>query len=183
MSNIILYKNVLIVGASRGIGLAWVKKFLKLNRTRQADKTLYNIYATIRSESNQNLLDVQTPQLKILTHFDMGEENCYKKLQNLPNFNFIVINAGIMKTDTLETVKYKDFMDQFNVNSVGPVRILHGLFDNFIKKPSNCQTRILITSSVAGSHKLLEKAPIDTRRNYAYRMSKSALNTAGQLLA
>lgn len=85
----------------------------------------------------------------------------------------LVLNAGILLGDTLETLDFEGARKQFEVNALGPLRVAKALLPNLREG-----SKIAIVTSRMGS-----VADNGSGRMYGYRMSKAAVNMAGVSLA
>jgi NAD(P)-dependent dehydrogenase (short-subunit alcohol dehydrogenase family) len=90
-----------------------------------------------------------------------------------PTLDVVINNAGILKTDSFGTLDYDGMLEQFRVNTLGPLRITEALLDN-LKEGS----KVAIVSSRVGSI-----ADNGSGGNYGYRASKSAVNQIGMNLS
>ena len=82
-------------------------------------------------------------------------------------------NAGILRDEQLATMDYDQIRQQFEVNTLGPLRVTTTLLDRIPEGG-----RIGLMTSRMGSI-----ADNDSGGRYGYRMSKAALNAAGKSLA
>ena len=89
-----------------------------------------------------------------------------------PTLDVVINNAGILKTDSFGTLDYDGMLEQFRVNTLGPLRITEALLDN-LKEGS----KVAIVSSRVGS---IEDN--SSGGNYGYRASKAAVNQIGMNL-
>jgi NAD(P)-dependent dehydrogenase (short-subunit alcohol dehydrogenase family) len=85
----------------------------------------------------------------------------------------IINNAGILKRETLEELHFDQIRQQFEINSLGPLRVSTALLDNLSEG-----SKIAIITSRMGS-----VADNTSGSRYGYRMSKAAVNMAGVSLA
>jgi NAD(P)-dependent dehydrogenase (short-subunit alcohol dehydrogenase family) len=156
-------QNVLITGANRGIGLALVREYLG-----RGDQ----VFAACRHPGEVLPLtgavvidgvDVTNPDsLEGLAHRLEGHK-----------VDLLINNAGILISDRLENLKFDAILKQFEVNSLGPLRVTAALLPVFAKK-----AKIGLMTSRMGSI-----ADNTSGGYYGYRMSKAALNAAGVSLA
>ena len=168
-----MFQNVLIIGASRGIGLEWANQF--------SSRSDINLYLTCRT-INSNLQAFQTkyPTVKIIENIDVSDDQVVENLKNcqlLPKtLDLVIFNSGVLKREpkfsdwTTESLIY-----QFNINSIGPLRAMRGL-ENKLNE-ANSLSKFFIVSSRMGS---ISDA---SGGLYGYRMSKTAVNMAGKALA
>ena len=166
--------NILITGASRGIGLALTKKFLKNNFT------VYTLTTSIRDEL-KSLSGIY--QGKLFNYIcDVTKENIIIEVFNeiskkIEFLDIIVNNAAIHLEDRNKDIDEMDFEQikrTYDVNSLGPLRIIKH-FISLLKKGS--LKKIVNISSEAGSISVAWR-----KSEFGYCMSKAALNMASKLL-
>jgi NAD(P)-dependent dehydrogenase (short-subunit alcohol dehydrogenase family) len=83
--------------------------------------------------------------------------------------DILVNNAGILVRDSLGALDYDGMIRQFQVNTLGPLRVTEALLGNF-----SDGSKIAIISSRVGS--IEDNA---SGGNYGYRASKTAVNQIG----
>ena len=167
--------NILIVGATRGIGLGFVQHFLKQTEEHQ-------IFATYRSLGTaQQLQDLQgqyPSQLNLLKwditqddDFDQGLETLRSKISQL---DLVVYCVGLLHHEHLSPEKSvrqisrEGLMEYFQVNSIGGILLAKTLLPLL----KHAQRNVLaFVSAKVGSIE-------DNRLGgwYGYRASKAALN-------
>ena len=156
-------RNVVITGASRGIGLALAKWYRD-----QED----NVYALCR-KSTQGLNGLG---VKVIEGIDVADDAVIDKLKkhfhDMP-IDIVINNAGIWGDEPLGSINYGAMMSTINVNAMGPLRVIEALWDNF-----GSGTKLGMITSRMGS---IEDNGSGGR--YDYRMSKAALNAASKSLA
>ncbi len=157
--------TTLVVGANRGIGLEICRQLqgrgeqvIAACRTPGAD--LAGLGATVISD-----IDVAHPD---------SARRLAEKLRGV-ELDWLVHNAGILTSETLEDLDFARILTQFEVNTLGPLRVIHALLDAGNLKAGS---KIGIVSSRVGS--LGDNA---SGGNYGYRISKAAVNMAGVNLA
>ncbi len=156
-------RNVIIVGANRGIGLELVKCYKK-----QGD----DVIAVCRQASDElKALDVTLVEgidvKKDTTVADLASKIPFSKI------DILIHNAGILRGDSFQNLNLEDMREQFEVNSLGPLKTVMSLHELFKEG-----TKVGLVSSRVGS--------IDDNssgQNYGYRASKTALNMIGTNLA
>jgi NAD(P)-dependent dehydrogenase (short-subunit alcohol dehydrogenase family) len=157
-------KNILITGANRGIGYA-----LSKNYAEQGDK----VFAVCRT-STQALRDLLG--ITVIDGIDVTDDQKLDVLKNILdniNLDIIINNAGIMTEEVFGEIESKDLVDQFIVNAVAPLKLTQAL-----RKNLSTGSKVIFITSRMGS------ASDNTSGGYyGYRMSKSALNSAGVSLA
>jgi len=81
----------------------------------------------------------------------------------------LINNAGILKRDLFGSLDYEEMVEQFRINTLGPLRVTEALADN-LKDGS----KVAIITSRVGS---IEDN--SSGGNYGYRASKTAVNQIG----
>lgn len=158
----------LITGAGRGIGL---------ELTRQALSAGATVIATIRDTRHtpaelQSLERESGGRLRIES-LDVNDDASAKALATRLNgvaIDVLINNAGILQDveSPLETLALDAIRQQFDTNTLGPVRVTQALLPHLRKAKSPIVANI---TSLMGSI-----ADNESGRAYGYRMSKTALN-------
>lgn len=159
-------KNVLIIGASRGLGLAMAEEFLSRG---------YSVTATVRKHLNDSPIDelskLYPERLKIETvdiTLPKQVDALYDKLKN-NRFEILFVNAGIKNkdTETIANVTTEEFNRVMLTNTLSPMRFIEQ-FRNLVSPNGT----IGIMSSGLGSVSNNTEGYFEV-----YRSSKAALNT------
>lgn len=163
-TNSIISMNILITGASRGIGYQLAK---------QLSAKGHMIYAVVRTVTDElkalkNITIIEGLDLEDLTTIDHIVEN-----SNLPQLNWVIMNAGMMLETPLKDLDIESVQKQLQVNSIAPLYFVQKLLPRM-----KDGTKIGIVSSQMGSI-----GDSTSGGYYGYRMSKAALNMAGNCLA
>ena len=154
--------TVLITGCNRGIGLEFCRQYLA-----RGD----HVIGVCRTASNR----LRASGVRVIEGVDVTEDSGMDKLKaELGNqqIDILVNNAGILRPDRLDTVDFDDMLEQYRVNTMGPLRVTRALLGNL-----GDGARVGIVSSRVGS--------IDNNSsgsNYGYRCSKAAVNMVGMNL-
>jgi len=154
--------HIVITGCNRGIGLELVRQYTARGDTvtavcRHASPELEATGATILDG-----IDVAT---------DEGVMRLAGALGDTP-IDVLLNNAGILRSDTFETLDFDAMLEQYKVNTLGPLRVTRALSDNLA-----AGSKIAIVSSRVGS---IEDN--GSGNNYGYRVSKTAVNQVGMNL-
>lgn len=155
--------TVLITGANRGIGLEFCRQYKKAGK---------QVIAACRKSSPE----LEMLEVRVEEGVDVGSEQAVKQLaQRLKGvkIDILVNNAGILTSESLDDLNFAQIQKQFEINSLGPLRVTSTLLPNLHKgsKVAIITSRMgSITDNTSGSR-------------YGYRMSKAAVNMAGASLA
>jgi NAD(P)-dependent dehydrogenase (short-subunit alcohol dehydrogenase family) len=158
-------KQLLLIGASRGLGYALAEHYLQRG---------WHVVATQRSQGNSKLpalaktygrqleiesVDIIYPGQVAALHARLGQRS----------FDMLFVNAGVKNDDseTIATVSTDEFIRVMVTNALSPMRVIEALQDRVASSGT-----IAIMSSGQGS------VGNNTNGNYeVYRGSKAALNT------
>ena len=158
--------SILITGTNRGIGLEFVKHYLKNNE---------KVIATCRNKNNaKDLLELKntTSNLSLL-ELDVSNPNSINefasKITGQPIDTFIN-NAGVFGPRNTEFGNFnaKEWLDVFNINTVAPLLITQQILKN-LRLGKN--KKLVFISSKVGSIEENTGGGM-----YIYRSSKTALN-------
>lgn len=167
--------RILITGAGQGLG-SWIAR-LALERG-------HNVIATVHAlshvcEETQALCAAFPVQFRLLkmdvtSDRDVAEVEALLRAEQ-PQLDAIVNNAGIMieRDHTIEELDLDAVIRSFQVNTVGPMRVVQKLLPLLSAGTRSCIVNI---SSEAGT--IINVFPT----NYAYSMSKCALNMFSERL-
>ena len=167
--------RILITGAGQGLG-SWIAR-LALERG-------HNVIATVHAlshvcEETQALCAAFPVQFRLLkmdvtSDRDVAEVEALLRAEQ-PQLDAIVNNAGIMieRDHTIEELDLDAVIRSFQVNTVGPMRVVQKLLPLLSAGTRSCIVNI---SSEAGT--IINAFPT----NYAYSMSKCALNMFSERL-
>ena len=154
---------ILITGANRGIGLEMARQYVYrgdelIAVCRQSSPELNALGATVIEG-----LDVTS---------DQSIAELARKIEGV-RLDRLVNNAGILERDSLENPGFEAMERQFQVNSMGPLRITTALRGNL-----GNGSKVFIITSRMGS--------IEDNTSggyYGYRMSKAAVNMVAKSLS
>lgn len=156
--------SVVITGANRGIGL---------ELARQCQARGDSVIAAVRRTSRElSELDIETFEGVEITSDDQVARLA-AALEGR-DIDVLINNAGILLArETIEDLNWESIRQQFEVNTLGPLRVIRALLPNMKKG-----AKIAIVSSRVGSI-----ADNSSGGRYGYRLSKTAVNMAGVCLA
>ncbi len=158
--------NIAVIGSNRGIGLSLVQELIN------KDNNVY-VYAFCR-KSNEDLKALK-PSM-IIEDFEVTDFNKMENLLNensLPKFDQIYHVSGIMSATSLENFDINAIKQQFEVNAIAPILSVKAFLPH-LKSGS----KVGLLTSRMGSI-----TDNDSGGSYGYRMSKTALNSAGKSLS
>jgi len=151
--------NILISGCNRGIGLQLAKQLKD-----RGD----NVVGVCRT--NSTALD--SLGVRVIDGIDVSDKNGINKLVaevgDLP-IDILINNAGILRSDAFGELDYDEMVLQFQVNTLGPLRVTEALGDNLREG-----SKVAIVTSRVGS--------IEDNGSggyWGYRASKAAVNMIG----
>ncbi len=152
-----------IIGASRGIGL---------ELARQLTERGEDVTATTRGACEA----LAEAGCEVVEGIDVTSDESAERLAGAladGGVDVLVCNAGLLISDTLESLNFDDALRQYMVNALGPVRMTRALLP--LMKEGG---KIGVVTSRVGS-----LGDNTSGGNYGYRMSKAAANMAAVNLA
>ncbi|CAK4703155.1 unnamed protein product [Aphanomyces euteiches] len=167
-------KRVLITGASRGIGLTFAKHYKSHG---------WNVIAAVRDPANaKELIDLQ---LEKIVRLDVANEESILEAAatvgpNVP-IDLLINNAGILANDNLETATRASILQHFEVNALGPWLVTRAFLPNLEIAAKSASSGPTIVAQVTSQMGSIERNT--TGKYYAYRSSKSALNSLTKSLS
>jgi NAD(P)-dependent dehydrogenase (short-subunit alcohol dehydrogenase family) len=152
--------NVLIIGASRGIGLELTRQYL-VDGAR--------VFATARNEESLKLLRDEGARVLKLDVTDTASASGLAWQIDGEIFDMVVVNAGVYgpRTEGLDTPTEADFDQVMRTNVLGPMRVIPQLVDALAEG-----ARLGVISSRMGSMGLRTNGG-----GWLYRASKAAVNS------
>lgn len=162
--------TVLITGANRGLGLEFVRQYADNN---------WKVIATCRDpESAKDLYDIQGDKEILpldVTDFKAIEQT--SELLRSEKIDVLLNNAGVYDSDKngLGKTNFDDWTKMLRINTIAPLKIV----ESFISQVVSSKRKVIVSiSSLLGS-----LSANDTGGQYAYRSSKSALNSVNKSLS
>ena len=158
--------SILITGTNRGIGLEFVKHYIKNNE---------KVIATCRNRNSaKDLLELENTTNNLsLVELDVSNPNSINnftsKIAGLPIDTFIS-NAGVSGPKNIEFGNFdaKEWLDVFNINTIAPLIITQKILKNLRLGKDK---KLAFISSKVGSIEDNTSGGM-----YIYRTSKTALN-------
>ena len=151
--------TVLITGCNRGIGLELARQYHERGDA---------VIAVCRDASDE----LRSVGVRLVEGIDVarGESvaELKAKLGDEP-LDVLVNNAGILRRDTFGALDYDEMREQYEVNTLGPLRVTEALAGNLHEG-----SRVAIVTSRVGS---IEDN--GSGGNWGYRASKAAANMVG----
>lgn len=168
-------KHVLISGSSRGLGLCLARRYLEEGCM---------VFAGAREEGAPALRELKEKygSLLIPLRLDVSDTQSVKaaaeKASSFTDHLDIIINNAGIHSDTsfleLESANLDDCLPVYNVNAVGPVRVVKAFLPLLVQSGSGIVANI---SSESGSISTAGRV-----KEFDYCMSKAALNMGTKLL-
>ena len=149
----------LITGCNRGIGLELARQL-----HARGDKVI----AVCRNASEE----LTALGVRIIDGIDVSDEATVQQLKQAlgdESIDVLINNAGILRRDRFGSIDYNEMLEQYRVNTLGPLRVTEALAGNLHEG-----SKIAIITSRVGS--------IDDNSsggNWGYRASKTAVNMIG----
>ncbi|KAJ6572200.1 hypothetical protein B0H19DRAFT_1065172 [Mycena capillaripes] len=153
---------VLVIGASRGIGLALIEELAATPNTQAI--------ATVRGSSNAALDAI--PNVKFITLDITDDESIAKAASAIPELDTLIINAGMGNRDPVTVTSTADLSTYLHVNVLGPHRAIRA----FLPALRARKTRRIITMSSSSGSIGQQALPGSTGLAGCYGVSKAALN-------
>ena len=155
--------NVLITGASRGVGFELAKKFL--NEKHQ-------VFAVSRNKDKLNKLALMGAAI---IPFDLSSQDyqpLFSKIKNV-QFDVLINNAGALVNKSFKDIYDKDLKYVYEVNLFSPFKLIRHLIPFF-----NVNAHVVNISSIGGVQGSVKFSGLS-----AYSSSKAALNVLTECLA
>ena len=151
--------TTLITGTNKGIGLQ-----LCTQLNARGD----DVIAICRTPSPE----LSELGVRIIDGIDVSNAESIDRLKSElagQQLDVLINNAGILKRDLFGSLDYEEMVEQFRINTLGPLRVTEALVDNL-----KDESKVAIITSRVGS---IEDN--SSGGNYGYRASKTAVNQIG----
>ena len=161
--------TILVTGASRGIGLEFVRQYAAAG---------WKVLACCRNPGTAADLNGIAGDVAVFA-LDVDDEaniaSLARQLDSVP-IDVLVNNAGISRTEasTLGQISSEVWLQVFRTNTIAPLKMAEAFLPNL---EAGKQKKLIAISSRLGSIALNEGG------RYSYRASKAALNSAWKSLA
>jgi short-subunit dehydrogenase len=162
--------NIVVVGATRGLGNELVKKY--------ASSISNIVYGTaryappVRDALNERWIghvDISTPHA--------GRTIAFKYEEDDP-IDVLIITAGYFATETLDKLDFDKEVEMYKISAIGPIFLIHDLVQKNLLKAGS---KVILVSSESGSITLRHEK--EGGGNYGHHASKAAENMVGKLLS
>ena len=151
--------TILITGCNRGIGL---------ELARQLHDRGDDVIGVCRNASD----DLRAVGVRLIEGIDVSRGNSIAELRKALGdtpIDILVNNAGILRRDSFGSIDYDTMLEQYEVNTLGPLRVTEALAGNLHEG-----AKVAIVTSRVGSI-----ADNGSGGNWGYRASKAAVNMVG----
>jgi NAD(P)-dependent dehydrogenase (short-subunit alcohol dehydrogenase family) len=120
--------TALIIGASRGLGLAIAEEYLRrgwhvTGTVRTARTALHHVADRSKGRLAVEKVDIAKPAQIAALRRRLAEKR----------FDLLFVNAGIMNDDTIAEVSTADFARVMVINALGPMRVVEA-FEDLVKR-------------------------------------------------
>jgi NAD(P)-dependent dehydrogenase (short-subunit alcohol dehydrogenase family) len=153
----------LITGTNRGLGLEICRQLAARGDT---------VLAACREPSAK----LSALGVEVVAGVNVADDASVQRLPQALNgrpLDLLVNNAGVLSRETLDDLDLDRIRRQFEINSLGPLRVTRALLPSMQRG-----SKIAIVTSLMGS-----MGDNGSGSSYGYRMSKAAVNAAGVSLA
>ncbi|KAJ5684009.1 uncharacterized protein N7477_000354 [Penicillium maclennaniae] len=161
--------NILVVGASRGLGAS-------LGALYSKDPSNH-VFGTTRSSSPES-----TSSITWLTEVDVAQPDVGQKIvSQLPQaakLSTVIITAGYFGFETFDDPDWEKQVRMYTTSAIGPVFVVQKLVKADLLSEGS---KVILVSSESGSITLRHEK--EGGGNFGHHASKSALNMVGKLLS
>jgi NAD(P)-dependent dehydrogenase (short-subunit alcohol dehydrogenase family) len=148
--------TVLITGSNRGIGLELCRQLMERGE---------EVIATCRHPSTE----LVSLGIRIIPEVDVTRDESVRSLSDElggERIDILINNAGVLTREGLDDLDFDGIRRQFEVNTLGPLRVTSALLPNL-----GHGARVAIITSLMGS-----LSDNSSGGYYGYRISKAAVN-------
>ncbi|OCL05337.1 NAD(P)-binding protein [Glonium stellatum] len=164
--------NVLIVGATRGLGAELAKYYASIGQ---------NVLATARTSNPPP----NTKNITYIPSIDISSEDAsstltlYLTTRSITTLSTVIITAGYFATETFADPSFSSELTMYKTCAIGPTLLVAGLANSESLLPRGA--KVILVSSESGSITLRHES--EGGGNYGHHASKAALNMCGKLLS
>ncbi|KAK9366246.1 hypothetical protein V1509DRAFT_641913 [Lipomyces kononenkoae] len=166
--------NVLIIGATRGLGASLTKLY--------SAKPSTTVFATTRSSDPPSGHNSGNENVNWLAGIDVASPDVGQKLiAQLPSstkLSVVIISAGYFGFETFDNPDWEKELKMYTTSAIGPVFVVHHLVH---AGHLSHGSKVILVSSESGSITLRHEK--EGGGNYGHHASKAALNMVGKLLS
>lgn len=164
-----MVNNILIVGATRGLGASLATLYSK--------DPANHVFGTARSSEAPS-----TPDITWLTGIDVSEQDVGQRLvSGIPastQLSSVIITAGYFGFETFDSPDWEKQVKMYTTSAISPVFVVHHLVKAGLVGNGS---KVIIVSSESGSITLRHEK--EGGGNYGHHASKAASNMVGKLLS
>ncbi|KAK4960303.1 hypothetical protein LTR10_003197 [Elasticomyces elasticus] len=164
--------NVLIVGATRGLGYQLAKQYAQRE---------YSVTGTARSSTKPH--DAHH-DIHFITDVDIATEDAGKKIAaGLKGHkqDLVILTAGFFGKESFDEPDFDAEVTMYKTSAIGPVFIVHHLHKAGLLRTGENGSKVIIVSSESGSIALRHES--EGGGMYGHHASKAASNMVGKLLS
>lgn len=173
-------KNILIIGATRGLGASLVTHYASLPSTSI-------VYATTRSSNPPPSFpapEKDAHKIRWLFNADISQPDIGSTLttQLKPDnvtLDVVVVSAGYFGLESFDAPDWEKQVAMYTTSAIGPVFAVQALVKSSLVKENG--GKVILISSESGSITLRHQS--EGGGNYGHHASKAALNMVGKLLS
>jgi short-subunit dehydrogenase len=173
-------KNILILGATRGLGASLATHYASLPSTSL-------VYATTRSSNPPSSFPTSSNNKKIrwllnvdISQSDIGSTLTTQLRPDNVTLDVVVVSAGYFGFESFDEPDWEKQVKMYTTSAIGPVFAVQALVkSSLIKEKGN--GKVILISSESGSITLRHQS--EGGGNYGHHASKAALNMVGKLLS
>lgn len=162
-------RNILIVGATQGLGHSLALQYAKAG---------FSVYATARYSVPQTA----TPNLHWISKIDITDQGAGRRIaahwEEGTKIDLLVICAGYFATESLDELNYDKQVRMYKTVAIAPPFLIHHLVTAGLLKTNS---KVVLVGSESGSIALRHE--VGGGGNYGGHGSKAALNMVGKLLS